>query len=253
MDQGSKLKSFGALIISSLMPAGIYFLWSFSVLSTSNTGVAGLAFLYIGFILTIPVILMSIGEYYLITKLLSIARLHKATLLLPILSVIILMNWAILSQILVGTLYAGQYESLKPEVTIVEERLAGSETSADIFLASYHYKVNIHNNENRVFPRVPLVVEIGYINKNSPETDHKSFGVDTKSVEINPGDNIIKGEVKIDTFPVKRDHFVIRDKIRLWITFTLPKHNEYLILDTNQQINKDLQDFANKAKSTDEI
>lgn len=235
-EDGGKKKSFIVLIISSLIPSG---LWAFLILSyifsLKNLGLEGFAFFIIGFIMTPVLIGTNIGIYLLGIKLLKLPKLGARAFLVPIIIGIISANCFLVTYQLFTYIVVAKYASLNPMGSIVEEKIIPASTTGDVSVSfnNYEYKINLSNNTNTTFDRVPIFVSLVYTDKKSGKNVHLG-GSDPTSLDIKPGNNYLQGKALVDT------NSIIEGKLKVLISLPVAPPRE-VIIDTNPQIDKDLQ------------
>lgn len=244
-----KKKSLMVLILSSLIPST---LWAFFILSPvfmssgGESGFAGVALITIGINATPILIGINIGGYFLGIKLLKLPRLRSRAILVPIVTGIISANLFFIYYAVSISIVTAKYADLNPSASLVEEKIVSPFTTGEVSFTDYEYKINLYNDTNKTFDKVPIFVSLRYFDKDLSKNVHLG-GSRSIYMDIKPGNNYIQGTVLINRDSFKNDEFLLTDKLRVLVELSVPNPRK-IIINTSPQIDKDLQFYATEAK-----
>lgn len=246
---GNKLISLLILLILSLVPFfAVIYLWN-SILP--GMGIAGII-LVVGIPALFPFIvsLIVFGQH-IITDRFNLYKLPLYIVIaIPVVINLISTQWYFIRVDMVRREYFSRYEGMELNPILLKGEFIPNTTQAYNFAGEYKYKVLLKNNNEKSYKDVDLWLTLKYTNTKTDTI--QELGNTITKVNLSPGDNIIEGDILINTYVLRCDYLQFRSPITLKITQKVLERDTSVDILLSEHLIRDLIIINNNLEKVNE-
>lgn len=184
--------------------------------------------------------------YYIIVKILKGKRISRIIVIaIPFSCNFIAANALVVISTALGVAYQLKMVQFRPKVSLVSQHMIESTGVVYWNFADYDYEINVQNTTNHDFKDMPpIAIQLGFFDETdtnliSPngkiEINNFGLGDSIMQVDLQPGDNILKGKMLLSTNQLFCKNFDFKKKITVRYSYNLS--GKSYLLDPGPEIN----------------